>query len=224
MFAGLQPLVSRLPTPNPYINDKFYTLSKFQTFEWEIQRTQPTLRYNELLPLAYKAFAASLSLPEPSEQEAHNFGSQIGSWPAFPDTVPALKALKKHYKLVILSNIDNDSIARTIAGPLAGVEFDAVFTAQDIGSYKPDLKNFRYLIDGGKRLLGVEKGEILHTAQSLTADLVSAKSMGLSSTWIDRENQEEKMQELKEKLNFTWRFGSMGEMAEAVDKEFQQMK
>jgi 2-haloalkanoic acid dehalogenase type II len=224
MFTGLRPLLSHLPTPNPYINDKFHTLSAFQAFEWSIQRSRPTLRYNELLPLAYKAFAASLSLPEPSEQEADDFGSQIGSWPAFPDTVPALKALKKHYKLVILSNIDNDSIARTIAGPLADVEFEAVFTAQEIGSYKPDLKNFRYLVEGVKRELNVEKGEILHTAQSLTADLVSAKTMGLSSVWIDREKQEEKMQELKEQLNFTWRFGTMGEMAEAVDKEFQEMK
>jgi len=222
MFAGLQPLISRLPTPNAYINDKFHTLAAFQTFEWEIQRSRPRLRYNELLPLAYKAFAASLSLPEPSDQEAHDFASQIGSWPAFPDTVPALQALKKHYKLVLLSNIDNDSIARTTLGPLAGVEFDAVFTAQNIGSYKPDLKNFHYLIEEVKKRLGVEKGEILHTAQSLTHDCVPAKTMGLSSTWIDRENQEKKRQELKEQLNFTWRFASMGEMAEAVDKEFQE--
>lgn len=220
MFAGLQPLLSRLPTPNLYINDKFHTLSAFQSFEWDIQRSQPSLRYNELLPLAYKAFAASLSLPEPSDQEARDFGSQIGAWPAFPDTVPALKALKKHYKLVMLSNIDNDSIARTIAGPLEGVDFDAVFTAQNIGSYKPDMKNFLYLVGGVKSLLGVEKGEILHTAQSLTHDLVPAKSIGLSSTWIDREDQDEQMQELKEKLNFTWKFRTMGEMAEAVEKEF----
>jgi 2-haloalkanoic acid dehalogenase type II len=224
MFAGLQILLSRLPTPNPYIKDKFHSLAAFQTFEWEIQRTQPSLRYNELLPLAYKAFAASLSLPEPSDQEAHNFGAQIGSWPAFPDTVPALQALKKHYKLVMLSNIDNDSIARTLSGPLAGVEFDAVFTAQNIGSYKPDLKNFQYLVAEAKKLLGVEKGEILHTAQSLTHDCVPAKTIGLSSTWIDREDQEEKRQELKDQLNFTWRFASMGEMAKAVDELFQELK
>jgi 2-haloalkanoic acid dehalogenase type II len=180
MFAGLQPLVSRLQAPNPWVNDKFHTLSAFQKFEWDIQRSQPSLRYNELLPLAYKAFAASLSLPEPSEQEVHDFGSNIGSWPAFPDTVAALQALKNHFKLVILSNIDNDSIARTIAGPLAGAEFDAVFTAQNIGSYKPDMKNFRYLVEEVKMLMGVEKGEILHRAQSLTHDLVPAKSMGLS--------------------------------------------
>ncbi len=93
---------------------------------------------------------------------------------AFPDTVPALQTLKKYYKLVILSNIDNESIARTVSGPLKGVDFDAVYTAENIGSYKPDLKNFRYLVENVKEL-GVEKGEILHTAQSLTHDCVPAK-------------------------------------------------
>ena len=224
MFAGLQPLLSRLPTPNPFANDKVHALAAFQNLEHDIQVSQPSLRYNELLTLAYKAFAKSLSLPEPSDEEAKSFGSQIGSWTAFPDTVPALKALKKRYKLAILSNIDNDSIARTISGPLSGVEFDAVYTAQEIGSYKPDLKNFQYLIDGVKKDLGVEKHEILHTAQSLRADLLSAKSIGLSGTWIDREGREEKFQKLKDKLDFTWRFGSMGEMAESVEKAFVESK
>jgi len=122
----------------------------------------------------------------------------------------------------MLSNIDNGSIARTLAGPLKGVEFDAVYTAQNIGSYKPDLKNFEYLIGGVGKELGVEKAQILHTAQSLTHDCVPAKTMGVKSTWIDRDGMEEQRQKLKDKVNFTWRFGTMGEMAEAVEKEFQE--
>lgn len=100
--------------------------------------------------------------------------------------------------------------------------FDAVYTAQNIGSYKPDLKNFRYLAEGVERELGVEMDQVLHTAQSLPADLIPAKCMGLSSCWIDREDQEKEMQKVKEKVNFTWRFGTMGEMAKAVEEEFQE--
>jgi 2-haloalkanoic acid dehalogenase type II len=221
MFTGLQPLISRLPPDNPYENNKEYTLAHFQQYERELQTSHPSLRYNELLPLAYKSFASSLKLPPPSEAEAVAFGSHIGSWPAFPDTVAALKSLKTRYKLVILSNIDNDSIARTISGPLAGVDFDLVLTAQEIGSYKPDLKNFEYLIGKIESELGIEKERILHTAQSLSGDQVPAKKMGLSSVWVDREGQEGKMLALKEKgdINFTWRYASMGEMADAVEKE-----
>jgi hypothetical protein len=80
MFAGLQPLLSRLPTPNPYINDRKYTLEAFQRFEHELQTSQPKLCYNVLLPLAYSSFAESLSLPSPPASEAAHFGSLIGSW------------------------------------------------------------------------------------------------------------------------------------------------
>jgi len=221
MFTGLQPLISRLPSDNPYKDNKEYTLSHFQKYEKELQTSQPSLRYNELLPLAYKSFASSLSLPTPPEDEALSFGSNIGSWPAFSDTVSALLSLKKKYKLVILSNIDNDSICRTISGPLSGVEFDLVLTAQEIGSYKPDLRNFEYLVKKIKEELGIEKEGILHTAQSLSCDQVPAMKMGISGAWIDREGQEEKVRMLKEKgeVNFTWRFETMGEMAKAVEKE-----
>lgn len=187
MFTNLQPLLSRLPPSNPYTNNRKHTLSQFSTFEHSLQASQPSLRYNELLPLAYKEFAQSLGLPEPSQEEARAFGQSIGTWPAFPDTVSALLSLSKHYKLVILSNIDNDSISRTISGPLSPVKFDLVLTAQEIGSYKPDLRNFEYLIKKIGSELGIEKDQILHTAQSLRADQVPAKKIGLSGAWIDRE-------------------------------------
>lgn len=46
----------------------------------------------------------------------------------------------------MLSNIDDETVGRTLGGPLDGVEFDAVYTAEMIGSSKPDLKNFEYLL------------------------------------------------------------------------------
>ena len=219
MFTGLQPLLSRLPLPNPYIGDRSFTLAAFQTFEMSLQTSQPSLRYNKVLQLAYIAFAQSLNLPIPPTEEAEAFGNSIGDWLAFPDTVPALQALKRHYKLVILSNVDNDSISKTLAGPLKGVDFDAVFTAQDIGSYKPDLRNFRYLMEGVGREFGVRKEEILHTAESLTHDIVPAKELGITSVWIDRDGEDEKFKRLRDKVDFTWKFESMGEMAKAVNTE-----
>jgi FMN phosphatase YigB (HAD superfamily) len=47
--------------------------------------------------------------------------------------------------MVVLSNVDNDSFQKSKTKQLQGFEFDAVLTAQDIGSYKPDLKNFEYM-------------------------------------------------------------------------------
>ncbi|RDW85800.1 haloacid dehalogenase-like hydrolase family protein [Coleophoma crateriformis] len=219
MFTGLQPLLCQLQTPNPYINDRVYTLAAFQKYESYYETTQPNLLYRKILPLAYAAFAESLALSTPSVEEAEAFGSSVGDWPAFPDTVAALQALKKHYRLVILSNIDNDTIKRTLMGPLKGVKFDAVYTAENIGSYKPDLKNFHYLLEHMQNELGIPKAQILHTAQSLTADHVPAKQMGIVSAWIDRDNEREKFEEWKSEVNPAWRFETMQEMAQAVEKE-----
>jgi len=126
MFANLLPLLSRLPDPTPYTSNRTQTLKSFQSIEWTLQHAQPTLPYNQLLTLAYTTFAASLNLPTPSDAEAQAFGAKIGDWPALPDTVAALKVLKKHYRLVFLSNVDNASIRRTITGPLEGADIDAV--------------------------------------------------------------------------------------------------
>ena len=68
----------------------------------------------------------------------------------------------------ILSNIDRESFAAS--NRKLGVEFDAVYTAQDIGSYKPSLANFHYLQEHVKQDCGVEAEDLLHTAQSLYHD------------------------------------------------------
>src|SRR5439155_9794638 len=95
------------------------------------------------------------------------FGGSVGNWPAFPDSAAALAYLKHFYKLVILSNVDRASFAQSQRR--FGVAFDMVYTAEDIGAYKPDLKNFRTMIDGLRRS-GHPASEILHTAQSLFND------------------------------------------------------
>ena len=62
-----------------------------------------------------------------------------------PRTAPRRSlSLKRHYKLVILSNVYCASFSGSNAR--LGVAFDAVYTAEDIGSYKPDRRNFAYML------------------------------------------------------------------------------
>src|SRR5690349_16734958 len=95
----------------------------------------------------------------------------------------ALAYLKRHYKLVILSNVDRASFCES--NKKLKVEFDQIVTAQDVGTYKPDFGNFRYLLAELEKL-GLRKEQILHTAQSLFHDVAPAKSMGLRTCWINR--------------------------------------
>ncbi len=218
----MKPLISRLPSSHPLKDDRALAIKKFNDFEISLCTSEPGLKYNLLVEKSYERLAESLSLPPPTKSEVEAVGASISKWPAFPDTVPALHRLHKHYKLVILSNVDRKSFDQVLAGPFRDVKFDAVYVAEEIGSYKPDLKNFRYLLGHVKEELGVEKNEVLHTAHSLRADHVPSKEMGLTSAWIRRDESTgpgSKMGEVKDKVAFTWQFNTMGEMADAVEQE-----
>jgi 2-haloalkanoic acid dehalogenase type II len=98
--------------------------------------------------------------------------------------VEALAYLKKYFKLVILSNVDRLSFRASNAR--LKVEFDAIYTAQDIKFYKPSPRNFEYMLTRLKTDFGLDKKDILHTAQSLFHDHAPANKFGLASAWIDR--------------------------------------
>jgi len=117
---------------------------------------------------------------EPSHGELESFSLSVMNWPAFPDLLQTLRALATPYRLIILSNIDDDLFA--FSQKRLGVDFDHVFTAQQIGSYKPSRRNFEYLIQHA----GVAQHKILHVAQSLFHDIAPAKDMGLSTVWVNR--------------------------------------
>ena len=104
----------------------------------------------------------------------------MGDWPAFPDSAPALLALHNRYKLAIISNIDDDLFA--MSAPRLGVQFDWIITAQQAQSYKPALHNFQMAM----ARIGVPPRHILHVAQSLYHDIAPARSLGLSTVWVNR--------------------------------------
>ena len=157
-------------------------LEVFAELESAQQVATPSLRYPELLAKVHRALAERFGIA-PDPKAAERFGASVGNWPAFADSAGALAYLKQHYRLVILSNVDRGSFARS--NPKLGVAFDAIYTAEDIGSYKPDPRNFDYLLSHLAEQ-GFGKAQILHTAQSLHHDHMPAKRIGLATCWIDR--------------------------------------
>ena len=74
------------------------------------QRYTPAKNYRDVLAAVYKRLAEEWGVPV-TWDECQAYGRSVGDWPAFPDSAAALKYLKQHYKLVILSNVDNQSFA-----------------------------------------------------------------------------------------------------------------
>jgi 2-haloalkanoic acid dehalogenase type II len=157
-------------------------LEAFASAESKCQQAKPTALYPVILREAQTVIARSFGV-EPRQEEANLLAESVGQWPAFPDSPDALRALSERYKLVIVSNIDHESFAQSRKH--LGVDFDAVFTAQDIGAYKPDLRVFEYVLARlSERKIG--KTRILHVAQSLYHDHVPAKKLGLKTAWVNR--------------------------------------
>jgi 2-haloalkanoic acid dehalogenase type II len=162
-------------------------LAEFARHESAQEHETPGMIYSALLTAVHRRLAKAWGVAV--DDSAHvRFGASVPDWPAFPDSLESLAYLKRFYKLVVLSNVDRESFRGS--NKRLGVEFDAVYTAQDIGSYKPDLRNFHYMLDHlGQR--GIAKRDILHTAQSLFHDHAPARTVGLATAWIDRRHAQD---------------------------------
>ncbi|MSP67474.1 MAG: haloacid dehalogenase type II [Alphaproteobacteria bacterium] len=157
-------------------------LEAYGAIESRQEAATPAAPYPAILGATLGELSSSLGHPA-SRDEADAFAASVGDWPAFPDSRAALQYLKRHFKLVILSNVDRASFARSNAR--LGVAFDAIVTAEDVGSYKPDARNFQHLL----RTLadrGIAEEQVLHTAQSKFHDIGPARAIGLATNWIDR--------------------------------------
>ncbi|KAJ4255035.1 hypothetical protein NW762_009839 [Fusarium torreyae] len=212
VLNGLKPLLQ----VNNAEFSREHLLNIYHEAEAAQQEKTPDLKYSELLTTIHPHVAERLGLPKPTAEQDKAFGDTIGTWPAFPDTVDALRRLGKHYKLVVLSNVDRESFSGSNSGPLQGVPFDLIITAQDVGSYKPSPNNFEYLLREVNAKFGVPKEKVLQTAQSQFHDHQPAKKFGIKSSWIERPGA---VMGNRENPIYDWKFATLGDMAGALEKE-----
>ncbi|MDE2924014.1 MAG: haloacid dehalogenase [Acidobacteriota bacterium] len=217
IWDALQPLIMGNLDAKVTRDDALLAFGQCESLQ---EQETPDLLYSDLLARVHGRIADRLRMrSNPELDEA--FGASVPDWPAFGDTADALRVLKRHFRLVILSNVHRDGIAGS--NRKLGVEFDAIHTAEEIGSYKPADRNFEYLLDHLKSDFGLDRSDVLHTAQSLHHDHVPAKRFGLANAWIDRQRLSEggswgatERVEAAPATDFV--FFSMGEMARAVEE------
>ncbi|GGD19371.1 haloacid dehalogenase type II [Aureimonas glaciei] len=214
MIAGLAPLIDRCrDTPS-----RDLVLQTHARHESTQQAQTPAMPYARLLATVYRRIAEEWGLAV-GWDECVAYGNSVGDWPAFPDSVEALAYLKQHFKLVILSNVDAASFAGS--NRRLGIGFDAVYTAEDIGSYKPDPRNFTYMLSR-LETLGIGKADILHTAESMFHDHKPAKAFDLASAWIYRRHDKQGFGATMHPGDmpaYDFRFNSMTDMVEAHRRE-----
>jgi 2-haloacid dehalogenase len=174
ILAALHPLAAR---HGVRVSDE-EILRLYTRFEAE-QESGTYRPYRSVLEGVTKQVADALGFSLTPE-ERKLLPASVGQWPPFADTVQALHRLQSRYKLVILSNIDDDLFAETQRE--LGVPFDAIITAQQVGSYKPAHGHFETAL----KRLDTPREAILHVAQSLYHDHVPAQKLGFASVWVNR--------------------------------------
>ena len=174
IFSALRPILAAHGKP---ITDSAL-LEMYSTLEAEAERGefQP---YREVLQSVVRGFGQRLGFT-PTTAQMRSLPESLATWRPFPDTVPALRELKKRYQLAVISNVDDDLFAAT--APQLKVSFNHVITAGQARCYKPGLEIFKMALSW----IGVPVGQILHVAQSIYYDVIPAKSLGISTVWVNR--------------------------------------
>jgi 2-haloacid dehalogenase len=138
--------------------------------------------YRGILRDALLLASRRTGLTVPSDQ-AEALAAAWPSMPVFEDAAEALGALATFgWRLAILTNCDDDLFATTAQRLPAA--FEIVVTAEQVGSYKPDLAHFRRFAE----LTGATPANWIHVANSWVHDIAPAARMGLRSVWVDRDH------------------------------------
>jgi 2-haloalkanoic acid dehalogenase type II len=190
-------------------------IAAYGRHETHVEDDMPGALYPNILGETMRTVGAELGAAV-TDADATSFGQSVKDWPAFPDTAQALQRLAARFKLIILSNIDRASFASS--NPRLGVTFDAIITAEDVGSYKPMPGHFDRLFEEIARL-GVPRDRVVHVAESLFHDHQPAAALGLPSVWIHRRHGKGgsgASATPAAEVSPTWTFTSMAAFADAA--------
>ena len=189
-------------------------LEAFGKAEGQQQIDTPELPFTQMLEPIYERVAPTLDLPR---GKGEDFRASIPRWPAFPDSVDALRRLESRYRLVALTNADNWALghmAKTLGEP-----FDDTVTCEDVGVNKPDPQVFAYC-RGRQSVRGITLAETMHVAQSQYHDIGVSMHLGYTTCWIERRQGEDGFGATPPPSSVTepdLHFATLGELANAIE-------
>ena len=174
IFSALRPI---LAAHRKEMHDS-EMLTLYSDLEFEAEQGE-FRTYRKVLESVVRGFGAHLAFA-PTDAEVGSLPDSLARWRPFSDTVAALRKLKTRHRLAVISNVDDDLFSATAR--LLEVPFDHLITAQQAGAYKPSLRMFNL----ARQRIGVAPEKWLHVAQSVYHDVIPARSMGISTVWVNR--------------------------------------
>ena len=177
--TGISAAVGEVLKARGIAKSRAEVLALYAAIEPGVQDSESFLEYRRVLRRVMASIGNELGFGC-AGPELDRLADTLPIWPVFPEVVDALRTLKDRFKLAVISNVDDDLFAGTVT--MLGVEFDCVVTAEQVKSYKPNLRNFNV---AAARMV-VERHRWLHVAESLYHDIAPANRLGLKSVWVNR--------------------------------------
>jgi len=139
--------------------------------------------YKDVLDQVGRRVLRSLDVPI-GEDQPSPLPSSLAEWRPFAEVPTALRALRgRGRKLAILSNVDRDLLASSIAR--LGVRPDLAITAEDCGSYKPAPGHWRLFLERS----GTSAERTVHVGASQYHDMRPAAALGFRTVFVDRHGE-----------------------------------
>lgn len=149
-------------------------------FECDIREVVKYRPYKEILTNCLSEILAEHNI-YPSSELIDSFIKTFAKSPLYPDTIYALKILKKRgFKTTILSNTDRDLVEITLHGWRDLVDY--VVVAEDTKFYKPNLEAFQKTYE----IIKIEPRDAVHVSAYPQYDLIPASELGASTIMVDR--------------------------------------
>ena len=172
--------------------------------------------YPDDLVRVWHRVAPQLGLPD-GAAVAQGFRDSVQHWPAFADSVAALRRLKARFKLVAMTNAQHWALAhynRTLGEP-----FDLLLSCDDALCEKPDPMYFAYARGRIEGTWGLRREDNLHVAQSQYHDIGVAMRLGLTTAWIERRHGQQGTGGTLESdvVKPSYHFHTLAQLADAVD-------
>ncbi|MBI2651277.1 HAD-IA family hydrolase [Candidatus Woesearchaeota archaeon] len=139
-------------------------------FQREIIFNQKYIPFKEVLRKTYYKLTKS---------KQTTFSEIFSNIKPYPEVIKILNKLKKHYKIGVLTNSDNDLLELVLKN--VNFNFDIIITAESLNCYKPNKKNYGAILEK----LGIKVKEALFVSAS-SWDIKAAREFGLETIHLDR--------------------------------------
>ncbi len=172
-------LKDRQSTASP---DRFWDQWRARQRIEQFQDTLMMLGHSGYLETARRALVYTMGLNaiQPSPDAVRSMMEAWQELSPFPEGLPALKRLKTHHTLAILSNGEPDFLDHLVKHRVRW-DFDAVISVSPIGAFKPHPAVYRR----GAALLSLEVGACMMISAN-AFDVVGARACGYQGAYVNR--------------------------------------